>query len=42
MAAIMVEIQPISEPDEVRLVADLDDLSESNACACSAGDDNPF
>jgi hypothetical protein len=30
------------EPDEIEFVADLDVLSESDVCSCSAGDDNPF
>ena len=38
-----VEIGPRPvEPDEIEFVADLDVLSESNVCSCSAGDDNPF
>lgn len=38
-----VEIEPRSvEPAEVEFVADLDVLSESDVCSCSAGDDNPF
>ncbi|MDQ3764014.1 MAG: hypothetical protein M3460_21155 [Actinomycetota bacterium] len=31
-----------SRSDEVEFVADLDVLSESDVCSCSAGDDNPF
>jgi hypothetical protein len=31
-----------AEPDEIEFVADLDVLSESDVCSCSAGDDNPF
>ena len=38
-----VGIRPRSvEPEEVEFVADLDVLSESDVCSCSAGDDNPF
>jgi hypothetical protein len=38
-----VEIGPMPvEPDEIEFVADLDVLSESDVCSCSAGDDNPF
>ncbi|MGH3868545.1 MAG: hypothetical protein ACRDQ4_20975 [Pseudonocardiaceae bacterium] len=38
-----VENMPRSvEPDEIEFVADLDVLSESDVCSCSAGDDNPF
>ncbi|MGH3800788.1 MAG: hypothetical protein ACRDTD_11740 [Pseudonocardiaceae bacterium] len=38
-----VDIEPRSvEPDEIEFVADLDVLSESDVCSCSAGDDNPF
>lgn len=38
-----VDIRPMSlEPDEIEFVADLDVLSESDVCSCSAGDDNPF
>ncbi|MGB6164168.1 MAG: radical SAM protein [Pseudonocardiaceae bacterium] len=38
-----VEIGPRPvEPDEIEFVADLDVLSESDVCSCSAGDDNPF
>lgn len=38
-----VEIRPRPvEPDEIEFIADLDVLSESDKCSCSAGDDNPF
>ena len=30
------------EPDEIEFIVDLDVLSESDRCSCSAGDDNPF
>ncbi len=37
------DIKPKSvELDEIEFVADLDVLSESDVCSCSAGDDNPF
>jgi hypothetical protein len=37
-----VEIGPRPvEPDEIEFVADLDILSESDVCSCSAGDDKP-
>lgn len=40
---IDVEIRPRPvESDEIEFVADLDVLSESDVCSCSAGDDNPF
>ena len=46
MTAVAVEIErtPV-EPDEtqvIEFVPDLDVLSESDTCSCSAGDDNPF
>ncbi len=28
--------------DEIEFIADVDVLSESDVCSCSAGDDNPF
>ncbi|MGH8903964.1 MAG: hypothetical protein ACRDYA_20375 [Egibacteraceae bacterium] len=31
-----------AEPDEIEFIEDLDVLSESAVCSCSAGDDNPF
>ncbi|MGH3479088.1 MAG: hypothetical protein ACRDSG_07700 [Pseudonocardiaceae bacterium] len=38
-----VDIKPRTvEPVEIEFVADLDVLSESDVCSCSAGDDNPF
>ncbi|MGH3600606.1 MAG: hypothetical protein ACRDQH_10060 [Pseudonocardiaceae bacterium] len=38
-----VDIKPRPiEPDEIEFVADLDVLSESDVCSCSAGDDNLF
>lgn len=38
-----VEIEPRPvELDEIELITDLDVLSESDVCSCSAGDDNPF
>lgn len=46
MTAIAVEIgRRHVEPDEtqgIEFVPDLDVLSESDTCSCSAGDDNPF
>ena len=30
------------ESEEIEFVPDLDVLSESDKCSCSAGDDNPF
>lgn len=40
---IDVKIEPRSvESDEIELIDDLDVLSESDVCSCSAGDDNPF
>lgn len=46
MTAVTVQIErgPV-EPDEthvIEFVPDLDVLSESDVCSCSAGDDNPF
>ena len=32
----------VAEPDGVEVVADMDDYLEHVACACSAGDDNPY
>ncbi|MBA9001577.1 hypothetical protein [Thermomonospora cellulosilytica] len=41
-----IEIKPryaqATDPTEIELVEDLDALSESAVCSCSAGDDNPF
>ncbi|MGH8909712.1 MAG: hypothetical protein ACRD0K_25280 [Egibacteraceae bacterium] len=40
-----VELQILPRPveiDEIEFVEDLDVLSESAVCSCSAGDDNPF
>ncbi|MGH3932883.1 MAG: hypothetical protein ACRDTF_23245 [Pseudonocardiaceae bacterium] len=38
-----VDIRAIPvESDEIEFVADVDVLSESDVCSCSAGDDNPF
>jgi len=28
--------------DEIEFISDVDVLSESDVCSCSAGDDNPF
>lgn len=28
--------------EEIEFIADVDVLSESDVCSCSAGDDNPF
>ena len=40
---IDVDIGPRSvEPDDIEFIADLDVLSKSDVCSCSAGDDNPF
>lgn len=43
MTAVFVplEARP-AENDEIEFVDDLDVLSESDKCSCSAGDDNPF
>ncbi len=30
------------ETEKIEFVQDLDALSESDRCSCSAGDDNPF
>lgn len=38
---VEIESRPV-EPDEIEFVTDLDVLSESDVCSCSAGDDNPF
>ncbi|MEO7195347.1 MAG: hypothetical protein ABIZ05_11075 [Pseudonocardiaceae bacterium] len=38
-----VEIRPLlAQPEEIEFIEDLDVLSESDKCSCSAGDDNPF
>lgn len=46
MTAVTVEIvRRPDEPDQtqsIEFVPDLDVLSESDKCSCSAGDDNPF
>jgi len=43
MTAVFVELTPKAvEVDEIEFVDDLDTLSESDVCSCSAGDDNPF
>jgi hypothetical protein len=43
MTAVLVAIETRpTETDEVEIVDDLDVLSESDTCSCSAGDDNPF
>ncbi|MGH3773073.1 MAG: hypothetical protein ACRDRW_17050 [Pseudonocardiaceae bacterium] len=31
-----------AQPEEIEFVEDLDALSESDTCSCTAGDDNPF
>lgn len=31
-----------AETREIQIIEDLDVLSESAVCSCSAGDDNPF
>jgi hypothetical protein len=43
MTAVFVELTAAPAPaDEIEFVDDLDVLSESDKCSCSAGDDNPF
>jgi MoaA/NifB/PqqE/SkfB family radical SAM enzyme len=43
MNAVFVAIETTpAETDEIEIVDDLDVLSESDTCSCSAGDDNPF
>jgi hypothetical protein len=43
MTAVFVEIISKSAGvAEIEFVVDLDVLSESDKCSCSAGDDNPF
>ncbi|MGH3875206.1 MAG: hypothetical protein ACRDSR_27535 [Pseudonocardiaceae bacterium] len=38
-----VGIRPLpAQSEEIEFVDDLDVLSESDTCSCSAGDDNPF
>ena len=38
-----VEIRPMPiQVQEIEFVDDLDTLTESLKCSCSAGDDNPF
>jgi hypothetical protein len=40
---VLIQIAPRRvEPEEVELVADLDQLVESSRCSCNAGDDNPY
>lgn len=38
---LLIETRP-DESEEISLVPDLDVLSESNRCSCSAGDDQPY
>jgi hypothetical protein len=43
MTVVFVELHaPPNEVKEIEFVDGLDVLSESDKCACSAGDDNPF
>jgi hypothetical protein len=41
---VQITPRPITsaELDEIEFVDDVDVLSESDMCSCSAGDDNPF
>jgi hypothetical protein len=43
VASVMIEIgsRP-GEVDTIEVIEDLDVLSESNRCSCSAGDDQPY
>ncbi|MGH3933972.1 MAG: hypothetical protein ACRDS1_03135 [Pseudonocardiaceae bacterium] len=38
---VEIRARPV-EPDEIEFITDVDILSESDVCSCSAGDDNPF
>ncbi|WP_198543067.1 hypothetical protein [Pseudofrankia sp. BMG5.36] len=47
MTAVMVELGPRpatvdDDSTELQLVEDLDVLSASDMCSCSAGDNNPY
>lgn len=43
MTAVFVPIEVrLDATEEIEFVDDLDVLSESDTCSCSAGDDNPF
>ncbi|MEV4649063.1 hypothetical protein [Saccharopolyspora sp. NPDC049357] len=43
MTAVLVTLEPPkAEVDEIEFVPDLDVLSESNRCACTSSDDNPY
>lgn len=43
VAAVLVEIEtrPLGD-DEVEFIGDLDTVTETVMCSCSAGDDNPY
>jgi hypothetical protein len=38
---LVISPRPV-ESEEIEFIEDLDVLSESAVCSCSAGDDNPF
>lgn len=38
---LAIESRPAGS-EEIEFIDDLDVLSESDTCSCSAGDDNPF
>lgn len=38
---VVIQTQP-AETKEIELIPDLEVLSESNRCSCSAGDDQPY
>ena len=42
MTVVSVAIQAKPADTEIEFVDDLDVLSESDSCSCSAGDDSPF
>jgi hypothetical protein len=39
---VVISSRPAETTQEISFIEDLDVLSESALCACSAGDDNPF
>lgn len=39
--SVAITARPLAD-DEVRLVPDLDELTEGNRCSCQAGDDQPY
>lgn len=44
MAPVPVELlpRPVDDVDTIEIIDDVDVLSESNRCSCTASDDNPY